>query len=91
MFVTPEVLELGLAEAQRRLRHWVGHHRERLGMSKNQLARMSGVSKQGLLYMMGKQREPRLRSLVAIATALDLEVGDLFAPIPDGVEARDDW
>lgn len=91
MFVTPEILEDELADAQRRLRHWVGHYRENLGFSKNHLSRMSGVSKQGLLYMMGEEREPRLRSLVAIAKALDVSVADLFQPIPAGVEPRTDW
>lgn len=89
--MTPDLLEEELAKAQRRLQHWVGHHRARLGFSKNQLSRMSGVSKQGLLYMMGEEREPRLRSLVAIAKALDVEVADLFQPIPPDHEPGSDW
>lgn len=90
MFVTPERMEPAFVEAHQRLRFWVRHYRLEAGVSKNQLARLSGISKQGLIYMMSGDREPRMRSLIALALALDTTISALFADIPDGLDG-DDW
>lgn len=91
MFVEPADLDARVLEAQRRLKFWIKHHRLRLGISKTRLARLSGLTKQGVLYLLEGDREPKLRSLIAIATALDLEVTELLGPLPEGaVETPDD-
>lgn len=89
MFVEPEDLNARVQDFQKRIRYWISVRRKELKISKNRLARLSGLTKQGLTYLLEGDREPRLRSLIAIATALDLDVLDLLAPIPEGAREAD--
>ena len=83
VFVLPEILEADVAEARRRLHYWIEVHRRELKISKNMLVRLTGISRTGLTYLLNGEREPGLRSLCAVARALDVELMDLFRPIPD--------
>lgn len=83
MFVLPEVLNEDVHEATRRLVFWIEHRREELGISKNTFARLTSLSKNGLTYILKGEREPGLRSLCAIARALDMPLKALFEEIPD--------
>ena len=83
MFVMPEQLNAEVAEHQRRLSYWVEVRRESLGLNKTVFLRYTGLSKTGLSYALSGEREPGLRTLLAIARALDCEVADLFLPIPE--------
>jgi len=84
----PEKLDADVEEHQRRLRYWVEVRRQELGLSKTVLMRFSGLSKTGLTYALGGEREPGLRTLLALAGALDYEVADLFKPIPEGANSE---
>jgi len=83
MFVLPELLAEDVDEAIRRLNYWVERRRTELGISKNTFARLTSLSKNGLGYILKGEREPGLRSLCAIARALDVQLKDLFEEIPD--------
>lgn len=82
MYVTPEILEDDVAEAVRRFNFWVNRIFDEKGLSKAELARLSSLTPQGLSYILNGDREPRIRSLCAIARALDIDIQDLLAPIP---------
>lgn len=92
MFMRPEVVDAQVGEHISRLRYWIGARRHELGLSKGMVLRLSGVSSTGLNYVLRGEREPGLRTLCALAGALDFDdVGDLLRPIPDGAELDDDW
>ena len=87
----PEHLDAEVAEHQRRLRYWVHTLRAERGWSQALLMRFSGLSKTGLKYALAGAREPGIRTLLAIARALEVDLCDLFRPIPDGaVEPGDE-
>lgn len=90
MYVTPEILEEDVAEAVRRLNFWINRVFDEKGLTKAELARLSGLTPQGLSYMLGGDREPKVRSLCAIARALDVDVHALLAPIPADTESITD-
>ena len=83
MFVRPEELDADVAEQSRRLRYWIKTRRAELGMSKNMLIRLSGISKTGINYVVNGEREPGIRTICALARALDMTVLELLAPVPD--------
>ena len=83
MFVTPEVLDEDVREAVKRLTYWIERLQAERDISKGMLIRLSGLTKQGVNYILDGRREPGLRSIAAIARALDVEAHQLLAPIPD--------
>lgn len=84
MFVLPEILNSDVDEAMKRLTYWIERRRAELGITKSTFTRLTSLSRNGLMYIMNGEREPSLRSLCAIARALDVQLKDLFEEIPAG-------
>lgn len=82
MFVEPDKLDADVAEQVERLKYWIEARRNELGMSKAMLIRLSGISKTGINYLVNGEREPGIRTICAIAMALDTTPACLLAPIP---------
>jgi len=55
--------------------------RERSQMTQVELGRLSGVSPTAICRLEAGRREPRLRTLVALAHALDMKASDLIRGI----------
>lgn len=60
--------------------------RERKGISQTELARLSGVKQQSIsMIEQGKQKNPGIETLNALAVALGCDLRDLY--VPDGAVA----
>lgn len=65
----------------RRAVYWIRKAADDRGLNLDQLAVFSGLSRSSILQM-GKNRQPTLRTLAAVAAYLDCEVADLLRPVP---------
>jgi transcriptional regulator with XRE-family HTH domain len=54
------------------------NRRLELGLSLNRTAEMAGLSHVGLLQMENGERSPLLRTIVKLASALEIPLSDLF-------------
>lgn len=84
MFVEPDKLDAEVADQVQRLKYWIKARRTELGMSKAMLVRLSGISKTGINYLISGDREPNIRTICALAMALDTTVLEMLAPVPEG-------
>jgi len=78
--VDPTLLRLGVRIRQLR---------EDRGLSVERLAELAGLSVRGVLYLEHGRRNPRATTLLAIAAALGVEIGDLFVDEPARRGRRD--
>jgi len=67
---------------QTRLAGRLAEYREDKGLSQAALAKKAGVKQQYISDIERRKRNPTLRSLVALADALDVQPRDLLAGIP---------
>lgn len=74
-----------LDEEVNRAVYWIRKAAYERGLSLEQIAAFSGVSRSSVVQM-GKDRRPTLRTLASVASYLECEVKDLLMPIPDGGE-----
>jgi len=58
--------------------------RQTQNLSFNQLAKLSGVTRQMISYVESRQRVPTVDTLVRLATALGLNASDLLANAEEG-------
>lgn len=74
-----------LDEEVHRAVFWIRKAAAERGLSLEQLAAFSGVSRSSVVQM-GKDRRPTLRTLASVAAYIGCEVKDLLMPIPDDDE-----
>lgn len=71
------------AEELRRFSYWVRHHADRRGLSINAVIRRADLSASGVYAALDGRSNPTLRTLVALAAVLGVELRELLQPIPD--------
>lgn len=69
---------------QRRVAYWIREWARRRGLSLNRMSMASKVSSPSLYDLLGLRVAPNLRTLVAIAQALEVQLQALFQPVPAG-------
>ncbi|HVA61822.1 MAG TPA: helix-turn-helix transcriptional regulator, partial [Mycobacteriales bacterium] len=80
--VPPTLLQLGTRVRQLRADR---------GLTAGRLAEQAGLSVRGVLYLEHGHRDPRASTLLAIAAALGVGVGELFDDGPAGGDTRSGW
>lgn len=78
-------IEAETRSQQRRAVYWIREWASRRGISINRLSMEARVSSPSLYDLLRLRTTPNLRTLVSLAQALEVELADLFQPVPNGV------